>query len=67
MLAAFAGGEADKLVETKGLDFVDREKAKRQAQENVSNMYDQQYGQYDQYDPNDSNQSAPDFSASSRF
>lgn len=67
MLAAFAGGEADKLVETKGLDFMDREEAKRKAQDNVTNMYDQQYGQFDQYDPNDSNQSAPDFSASSAY
>ena len=43
MLAAFAGAEADKLVETKGEDFYDREKVKRQAQQNASDYYDQQY------------------------
>ncbi|KAL1405164.1 hypothetical protein Q8F55_008789 [Vanrija albida] len=32
LLAAFAGAEVDKLVETRGLDFVDREQAKREAQ-----------------------------------
>ncbi|KDE05291.1 hypothetical protein MVLG_04323 [Microbotryum lychnidis-dioicae p1A1 Lamole] len=33
LLAGFAGAEADKLFETKGLNFLDREKAKRQARE----------------------------------
>ncbi|SDA01425.1 BZ3500_MvSof-1268-A1-R1_Chr10-1g02653 [Microbotryum saponariae] len=33
LLAGFAGAETDKLFETKGLDFLDREKAKRQARE----------------------------------
>lgn len=32
------GGEVDKLCETKGLDFVDREKAKRHAREQVSQV-----------------------------
>ena len=52
LLAAFAAGETDKLCETKGLDFIDREKAKRQASEHAQNMYDEQYGGQDQYDPN---------------
>ena len=43
ILAAFAGAEVDKLVETKGENFYDREKMKRDAQENASNYYDQQY------------------------
>lgn len=51
MLVGFAGAEVDKLAETKGMDFVDREEAKRKASDNVSNMYDQQYGGQDQYDP----------------
>ncbi|KAF8855028.1 hypothetical protein BDZ45DRAFT_676527 [Acephala macrosclerotiorum] len=52
MLVGLAGGEVDKLAETKGMDWVDREKAKHHAKENVQNMYDQQYGGQDQYDPN---------------
>lgn len=50
-LAAVAGAEVDKLFETKGLDFLDREKAKRQAQDNAVHLYDQQYGGQQQYDP----------------
>ncbi|KAG0208810.1 hypothetical protein BGX28_000353 [Mortierella sp. GBA30] len=41
MFAAFAGAEADKLFETKGLDFLDREKAKAQAQQNAERIYDE--------------------------
>ena len=52
MLAGIAGGEVDKLFETKGLDYIDRERAKRQAEEHARNMYDQHYGGEDQYDPN---------------
>lgn len=51
LLAGIAGGEADKLFETKGLDYLDREKAKRQAENQARDMYDQHYGQYDQYNP----------------
>lgn len=51
LLAGIAGAEVDKLAETKGEDFVDRERAKRHAKENAERMYDQHYGQYDQYDP----------------
>ena len=35
---AQVGGEVDKLCETKGLDFIDREKAKRQAREQVGQV-----------------------------
>jgi hypothetical protein len=55
LLVGIAGAEVDKLAETKGMDFIDREKAKHHAKENVENMYDQHYidGQgADQYDPN---------------
>jgi hypothetical protein len=45
LLAGFAAAEVDKLCETKGLDFIDREKAKRQAKENAENMYSERYGQ----------------------
>ncbi|KAK4895714.1 hypothetical protein LTR27_006195 [Elasticomyces elasticus] len=51
LLAGIAGGEVDKLCETKGADYIDREKAKHQARERTEQMYDQHYGQYDQYDP----------------
>lgn len=43
LLAGFAGAEVDKLFETKGLDFLDREKAKRHAQQEAEQAYDQQY------------------------
>ncbi|KXL47632.1 hypothetical protein M433DRAFT_63930, partial [Acidomyces richmondensis BFW] len=52
LIAGFAGGEVDKLCETKGADYIDRERAKRQARERAEQMYDQHYGGYDQYDPN---------------
>ena len=40
---ALAGAEVDKLVETRGLDFVDKERAKRQAQDHAVQAYDEQY------------------------
>ena len=43
LLAGFAGAEADRLVETKGENFYDREKMRRDAQNNASNYYDRQY------------------------
>ncbi|KAG0049516.1 hypothetical protein BGZ83_005702 [Gryganskiella cystojenkinii] len=43
MFAALAGAEADKLIETKGLDFVDREKANFQARQNAEKIYDARY------------------------
>jgi hypothetical protein len=54
MLVGLAGAEVDKLAETKGMDWIDREKAKHHAKENVQNLYDDHYvnGQNaDQYDP----------------
>jgi hypothetical protein len=42
LIASFAGAEVDKLCETKGLDYVDREKAKHQAKKNATELYDQQ-------------------------
>ncbi|KAK9366718.1 hypothetical protein V1509DRAFT_628897 [Lipomyces kononenkoae] len=51
LLMGFAGAEVDKLIETKGLDFYDRERAKRHAYEQVNQMYDSHYGQNECYDP----------------
>jgi hypothetical protein len=54
LLVGFAGAEVDKLAETKGMDFIDREKAKHQAKEQAEHLYDQHYIQgqgADQYDP----------------
>ncbi|KAL1302972.1 hypothetical protein AAFC00_003289 [Neodothiora populina] len=51
LLAGFAGAEVDKLAETKGEDFFDREKAKHQAKQNAEHMYDQHYGQHNEYNP----------------
>ena len=50
-IAGIAGAEVDKLFETKGLDFIDREKAKRHAKQQAEQMYDHQYGDMDQFDP----------------
>jgi hypothetical protein len=44
MLAAFAAAEVDKLFETHGLDFLDRERAKRQAIQQAHQLAEQQYG-----------------------
>jgi len=45
LIAGFAGAFIDRMVETKGLDFVDKEKAKRaatqQAHEKLANDYAQ--------------------------
>ena len=43
MLAALAGAEADKLFETKGLDGLDRERAKYEARQQAEALYDQNY------------------------
>ncbi|CAG8733964.1 23099_t:CDS:2, partial [Dentiscutata erythropus] len=40
---AFAAGEAEKLIETKGLDALDKAKAKRHAEEQASQLYDEKY------------------------
>ena len=55
VLAGFAGGEVDKLAETRGMDEYDRERAHRQAKEKAHQMYEQHYEQDQQagqYDPN---------------
>lgn len=39
--------QVDKLVETKGLNYVDREKAKRHAKQQAEQIYEQQYGNRD--------------------
>jgi len=59
LLAGFAGAEADRLFETKGLDFLDREEAKHKAKENTEQMYNEQYGDGNDWDPNSQ---GPDFS-----
>ncbi|KAF9189471.1 hypothetical protein BGZ51_009582 [Haplosporangium sp. Z 767] len=41
--AAFVGAEADNLIESKGLDFVDREKVQRHARMNADRIYDEKY------------------------
>ncbi|KAF2665725.1 hypothetical protein BT63DRAFT_73908 [Microthyrium microscopicum] len=52
LLAGFVGGEVDKLVETKGMDWVDSEKAKHEGRRRAEEMYDQHYGNDDNYNPN---------------
>jgi hypothetical protein len=44
MLAGLASAEVDKLFESKGLDFLDREKAKRQAVQQAHQLADEKYG-----------------------
>ena len=56
LLAGFAAAEVDKLAETKGEDWFDREKTKHQAKRNAERMYDEHYidGQNaDRYNPNE--------------
>ena len=43
LLAAFAAAEVDKLIETKGLDEIDAEKAKRQAVEQAKHLAAERY------------------------
>lgn len=43
-MAGFAGGEADKLIETHGENFYDREKMQHDAKQQANSCYDQQYG-----------------------
>ncbi|KAH8664227.1 hypothetical protein BX600DRAFT_464043 [Xylariales sp. PMI_506] len=51
LIAGFAGAEVDKLVETKGLDYIDAEEAKHKAKKQAEQLYDEQYSDLDQYDP----------------
>ena len=44
MLAAVAAAESDKLIETKGLDYIDKERARNQAVQQAHQMYDEKYG-----------------------
>lgn len=57
LLAGFAGAEVDKLAETKGEDFFDKERSKHEAKKKAEAMYDDHYGGQDQYDPQ--NQAPP--------
>jgi hypothetical protein len=45
MLAGFASAEVDKLFETKGLDFLDREKAKHRAIQQAHKLAEENYGE----------------------
>jgi len=45
ILAALAAAEVDKLVETKGLDFLDREKLKRLAVDQAHSLATEKYGE----------------------
>ncbi|KAI9490344.1 hypothetical protein BDB00DRAFT_838110 [Zychaea mexicana] len=40
LLAGLAGGVVDKLIETKGLDAIDKYKAKKHAEEQLNSYYD---------------------------
>lgn len=50
-LAGLVGAEVDKLIETKGLDEVDKIKAHKHAKENAENMYEEHYRDAAEYDP----------------
>lgn len=45
MLAGIVGGEVDKLFETKGLDYLDRNQVRDQAIQNAQQGYEQRYEQ----------------------
>ena len=51
LVAGFAGAEVDRFAETDGADWVDKERAKRDAQDKAKDLYDQQYGQEENFDP----------------
>lgn len=51
ILAGFAGAAVDGLVESKGLDFIDKQKAKHQAKQQAEKLYDSHYSDKSQYDP----------------
>lgn len=52
VLVGFVGAEVDKLAETKGEDFIDRERLRHDASRRAEGMYDDHYGGQDSYDPN---------------
>ncbi|EKM56887.1 uncharacterized protein PHACADRAFT_254254 [Phanerochaete carnosa HHB-10118-sp] len=43
LLAGFAGAFVDREVETRGLDYIDKQRAKDQAQEQVETVYNEQF------------------------
>lgn len=51
MLAGLVGFEVDRFAESKGADWVDKEKAKREAKKQADQMYDQQYGDKEEWHP----------------
>ncbi|KAJ5745357.1 hypothetical protein N7520_010539, partial [Penicillium odoratum] len=52
-IAALVGAEIDKLAETKGHDYFDKEKAKHDAKKHAEDMYDEHYGRHggDEWQP----------------
>jgi len=44
LLAGFASAEVDKLFETKGLDYIDKEKTKHHARQQAEQYAEQRYG-----------------------
>jgi hypothetical protein len=44
LLAGLAGASVDRLVESKGMDWFDRQKAKRHAEEEAQKLYSQETG-----------------------
>jgi hypothetical protein len=44
MLASFASAEVDKIFKTDGLDFLDKEEAKRRAVQQAQKLADKKYG-----------------------
>ncbi|EER32062.1 conserved hypothetical protein [Candida tropicalis MYA-3404] len=50
-IAALAGAEADKLFESKGLDYLDRDRVRNQAIENAQRGYDEHYGRQERWTP----------------
>lgn len=56
-IAALAGAEVDRFAESTGANWVDKERAKREAKQQANQAYDDHYGGQDQYDPN--NQGPP--------
>ncbi|ORX60372.1 hypothetical protein DM01DRAFT_1159062 [Hesseltinella vesiculosa] len=47
LLAGFAGAAVDRMVETKGLDFIDKKKAERHAREQLDQHFvEEEYNRY---------------------
>ncbi|KAF3771292.1 hypothetical protein M406DRAFT_354766 [Cryphonectria parasitica EP155] len=56
ILAGLAAGEAERLIQTKGADFVDTEKAKWEAKRHAEKLYDSQYADKDEWHPDHDSQ-----------